>query len=155
MGTPLDTRTDPTAADARRRELAKIAIGRKQLGMAEEVYRALLRKIGGVDSASDLDQAGRRKLLDHLRACGWRPTAGKTPHPGRPHNMASPERGALLGKVEALLADAGRPWAYADGLAMSMFGIERTAFCDSGRLHKMVAALEIDKKRRAKRQEPA
>lgn len=139
-------------ADARRRELAKIQIARKQLGMADEVYRNLLWTIGRVKSSSDLDHAGRRKVLDHMRACGWRSAPGKKPHPGRPHNIDTADRGPLLGKVEALLADARREWAYADGLARSMFGIERTAFCNAGQLHKMVAALEIDKKRRTKRE---
>jgi len=137
-------------ADTKRREIAKIQIARKELGMAEEVYRNLLWTLGRAKSSADLDHAGRRRVLDHMRACGWKPKAGK-PHPGKPHNTNTPDRGPLLGKVEALLADARREWAYADGLAKSMFGIERVAFCHAGQLHKMVAALEIDKRRRAQR----
>ena len=58
----------------------------------------------------------------------------------------------LLNKIEALLADAGRPWTYVDGMAKHMFGLDAVAFCDDRQLHKIVAALMIDQKRRAARQ---
>ena len=57
----------------------------------------------------------------------------------------------LLAKIGALLAEAGRGWTYADGIARHMFGLESLRFCDPEQLRKVVSALEYDKKRRAKR----
>ena len=66
------------ADDVRRRELAMIHIAKAQLEMADEAYRALLWSIARVESAADLDWAGRKQLLDHLKKCGFKPRpAGK------------------------------------------------------------------------------
>lgn len=136
--------------DLRRRELAQIHIAKAQLRMAEDTYRALVRNFskGRTESAGDLDFTERARLLAHLRACGFK--AGKPPYRGRPRNMREPQRGAMLGKVEALLADAGRPWSYAHTLARHMFKVDDVSFCNPEQLHKLVAALVIDQQRRAK-----
>jgi phage gp16-like protein len=99
----------------------------------------------------DLGQRGLDKVLAHLRRAGFKGKPGPGNHPGRPHNIGSPQRGPLLKKVEALLADASRPWAYADGMAKTMFGIEKVALCDEHQLHRLVAALMYDQKRRAQK----
>jgi phage gp16-like protein len=59
--------------EARRRELAQIHIARKDLGLDEETYRALLWTCARVRSAGDLDSAGRRRVIEHLKSRGWRP----------------------------------------------------------------------------------
>lgn len=59
--------------DNRRTDLAKIHIARKQLGMSEDVYRAMLQSVAGVASAGDLDLRGRGKVLQHLKQLGWKP----------------------------------------------------------------------------------
>lgn len=56
---------------ARRRDLAAIHVAKKQLGMDDETYRAMLWSLARVRSAGDLDHAGRRAVLDHLKACGF------------------------------------------------------------------------------------
>lgn len=125
-------------APARNSMLAQIHIAKAQLGMCDETYRAMLWGVGRVKSAAELDHAGREKVLAHLRASGFKPKPGKSPSAhakGRPRNMAVPERAALLAKVEALLASAQRPWAYADGLAKRMFGLDALAFCAPDQLH--------------------
>ena len=66
---PKRTHTD----DARRRDLAKIHIAKKQLCMPDVVYREMLGNIAGVASAADLDEHGRLKVLAHLKNCGFRP----------------------------------------------------------------------------------
>jgi phage gp16-like protein len=57
---------------ARRRDLAAIHVARKQLAMEEDTYRAMLWSVARVRSAGELDHAGRRAVLDHLRKCGFR-----------------------------------------------------------------------------------
>ena len=135
----------------RNSELAMIHIGKQQIGMDDETYRAMLWACGRVHSSKDLDYAGRQKVIDHLKKCGFvvvRPKAGNK-HPGRPHNIDSEARGPQLRKIEALLADAGREWAYVDSMAKRMFQVERVSLCHEGQLQKGIAALSIDQKRRA------
>ena len=134
----------------RNAELAMIHIGKQQIGMDDATYRDMLWACGRVRSSKDLDYAGRQKVIDHLKKCGFivvRPKAGKN-HPGRPHNIDSEARGPQLRKIEALLADAGREWAYVDSMALRMFQVARVSLCHEGQLQKIIAALSIDQKRR-------
>jgi len=135
------------ARDRRQAELAKIHLGRKQLGLDEASYRAMLWRLARVRSAADLDAGGRQAVLAHLRALGFRARPGKG-YPGRPAAIDSADRGPQLRKIEALLADAGRPWAYADALAERICGVERVGFCKPDQLGQVIAALQIDADRR-------
>lgn len=136
--------------DIRRRELAMIHLAAKQLGMDDGTYRDMLWAIARVRSAMYLDDAGRKQVLDHLKACGFKPKPGR-PHPGRPHNLGSEERGPQLAKIEAMLTSAGRAWAYADGMAKKMFKVDRVTFCNPEQLRKIIAALVYDANRHDRR----
>jgi hypothetical protein len=46
-----------------RKKLALIHIVKKELKISDPDYRCILRRIAGVDSARDLDEAGFRKLM--------------------------------------------------------------------------------------------
>lgn len=72
------------AADIRRRELAMIHMAKAELRMADDTYRDLLWTVGRVRSSADLDWVGRKKLLEHLRACGWKPRPAAKARPTRP-----------------------------------------------------------------------
>lgn len=71
------------AADHRRAELAMIHMGATALGMdtkdqdENSPYRAMLWTLGRQRSAAKLDWQGRKRVLDHLKACGWKPTPPK------------------------------------------------------------------------------
>ena len=56
---------------------------------------------------------------------------------------------AMLKKIEAYLAEAGRPWSYAHAMAkrMSAKKVERIQWCTPADLHKIIAALEYDARR--------
>ncbi|HXH02648.1 MAG TPA: regulatory protein GemA [Candidatus Competibacteraceae bacterium] len=66
--------------DPRRADLAKIHLAKKQLHLDNGTYRALLRRVAGVDSAAALDSSGRARVLRELRRLGWRPRL--PPRPG-------------------------------------------------------------------------
>lgn len=137
-----------------KRGLQLIHIAKSQLGMDDETYRAMLSTVAGVKSAKDLDGAGRDKVLQHLKRCGFKPkakpdSAGRNKHvKDRPNNYSGDVRGNQIKKIEALLADAGRPWSYAAGLAKKMFKVDALEFCDPDHLQKLIAALVYDQKRR-------
>lgn len=100
----------PTPAKAtktpRQRELAMIHIARKQLGLDEETYRAMLRSVGRVDSSRDLDGAGRRRVLEHLQARGF-----VVPGKVKRRQQGDPQ----LAKIAALWADLAARRAIRDG----------------------------------------
>jgi len=63
-----------TAAKRRLSDLAKIHIAKKDLGMDDDDYRAMLQNIAGVGSSADLSIHGRSKVLHHLESnLGWKP----------------------------------------------------------------------------------
>lgn len=131
---------------SQRANLAKIHIAKKQLGMDETTYRAMLQAHGGVSSSKNLTLIGAAKVLAHLERCGFKPKAsdsGKRP-------VTAGDRTALMSKVEAQLTEAGRPWSYVDGMAQKMFKVDKVIWLDAGQLMKVVAALAYDAKRRAK-----
>jgi phage gp16-like protein len=54
-------------------ELAKIHIGKKDLGLDDDTYRDILREAGRVESSADLDYRGRMAVLERFKELGWRP----------------------------------------------------------------------------------
>jgi len=70
----------------RRADLAKIHIGRKQLGMSDADYRALLHTLFGKDSAGELTTAQRWKLIQHMEKLG-----AAFSRQGRPRSKPRPE----------------------------------------------------------------
>lgn len=60
-----------SAADQRKRDLGHIHQGKKDLQWTDDDYRFHLRNLTGKSSSADLSAAGRRKVLDHMAACGW------------------------------------------------------------------------------------
>lgn len=137
------------ADERRNRELAKIHVAKKQLGLDEETYRLMLMNVAGVSSASELTQEGRVRVLKHLESRGFVPTRGKSPYPGTPHNLSCRSKGALLGKIEALLSDMTLPWGYADGIAQQAFKVDKIAWCTPLQLHKVVGVLATKQRKDA------
>ncbi|MFH1984145.1 MAG: regulatory protein GemA [Pseudomonadota bacterium] len=138
----------------RQRDLAKIHIAKKQIGMDEATYRDMLLAVAGVDSAAALDDAGMRRVLQHLAMSGFKGKAGRktgAAYPGRPKNMDDFERGPMLRKIEALLAEAKRPWDYAHGIAKQMFRTERVEWLPTEDLHRVVSAMVYEARRAGRR----
>ena len=132
-------------SDKRARELAKIHIAKKALCMDDEAYRALIARVGGKYSSADLSALGRAKVLEEMKRLGFEQRKG---HPGSPHNIDSNPQ---LQKIEALLAEAKRPWKYADAIARRMFEKDRLAFCSAHELGAVIGALVKDAERHGRR----
>jgi len=131
----------------RKRDLALIHVAKKQLGLDDDTYRDVLWTVGKVRSAADLDGYGREQLLTHFKRLGFKVVRQKRRRdPGEP----ALGRGTYLGKIEAQLADMKLEWAYADGIARQMFGLESVRFCKAHQLRKIVAALTYRQKKAAK-----
>lgn len=143
------------AAARRAKQIAAIhVLARKRLRLDESTYRDLLERVAGVRSAADLDAAGRARVLAELRRLtgeGARQMRNAVPAPGAPAHVRE-EISAMVGKVGAILAESGRSWAYAHGLARRMFKVQRVEWLHGDQLHRLIAALEIDQRRRGARE---
>lgn len=63
--------------DGRTRDLQLIHIAKRDLDLDDESYRMMLREVVGVESAADLDERGRRRVIEHLKAKGFRIRRGR------------------------------------------------------------------------------
>ena len=135
-----------TSRSRRRAALAKIHIAKKQLAMEDETYRAMLQEVAGGDSAADLDLRGLGKVLDHLAERG-----AKFYRRSRQSKVSSAprEKRRLLWKIYQLLGD--RPQKYAVAILRNQGGPDALEWATPTQLHKVVAALEYDRMRKAKR----
>lgn len=135
----------------RNAQLAAIHVAKKRLRLDDETYRSLLERVGGHRSAKDLDPHARRAVLrEFARLDRSREDKSQNMLPGAPENVRA-ETAAMVGKVGAILEEAGRSWNYAHGLAKKMFNVARVEWLHGDQLHKLVAALSIDQKRRRRR----
>lgn len=135
----------------RRALLAAIHIEAKKLEAQEfdeDAYRALVERVSGehgtsVRSAGLCNVAQLEAIADELRRlAGSKARGGHTGRvwAGRPAEPLSP----LMSKIEALLASAGREWAYATAVAKRVCKVDRLEWCSDAQLSKVVAALQID-----------
>lgn len=124
----------------RNKELSQIHIAKKELGLDDETYRAMLWTCARVTSSKDLDFSGRIAVLKHMKARGWK-------------NHAAPkvarEKVNITSKIHALLADMKLPWSYAEGIAKQMYKREKLEWCKPAELRGIVAALVNKQKKLA------
>ncbi|MFV2030530.1 gp16 family protein [Neisseria sp. S1] len=124
---------------SRKAMMAKIKIAQKQLDMADDAYRAMLVRVAGKNSCSDMTEQELDRVLNEMQRMGFRPL--KPSHGTRPHRRSSAD--AMMRKIEALLADGGLHWNYAHAMAKRMFKVDRVEWLSDGNMHKLVAALQI------------
>ncbi|QBP09817.1 gp16 family protein [Cupriavidus metallidurans] len=92
-----------TGTDERGRLIRLIHVARRDLEMAEDTYRVLLQKIGGQDSAAALTVPALRRVVEHLKQCGFK--VRSTPAGTRP--MAADEQSRMIRGLWIELANLG------------------------------------------------
>lgn len=145
-------------AEARRlAQLRAIQAARRQLGLDDDTYRAMLEAQTrtparpGKRSAADLTVAEGARVLDWLKRAGAvNPKAaarpGHVPDTKR-RPIARPERQPMLAKIHALLAELGRVtgephgMAYADAVCKRNGWAECVDFARDLDLHLVIGAL--------------
>lgn len=130
----------------RNAQLARIHVCKAQLKMDDADYRALLRRIGNVESAADLGSAGRAAVIREMDRLGA-PASGKRYADRKAPRARVLDRSAYLQKINAMLTDAQQPWEYAHAIAKRMFGVDRIEFVNAANLRKIVAAMAIQQRR--------
>lgn len=136
--------------ESRRSLLAKVHIGAKALGLDDDTYRDMLEGLTGQRSAGKLSDKQLVLVLAGMRKRGWN-EEDQRPARKKPTPRATPGTAPLLDKIGALLADAGRPWAYGVAIAKRQYGVERLEWAKPEQLRGIIAALVKDAKRRTAR----
>lgn len=127
--------------------IAKVHVGKRLLDLDDAAYRDVLERATGKRSCSAMTVAQLNAVLAEFRRLGA-DLAGSQASEKRPRDV---DGRPLLRKVQALLADAKRPWSYAHSMAQRMYGADRCEWLPDAQLHALVAALQIDADRRAGR----
>lgn len=140
----------PTTNGPRNRDLAALHIAAQACGLdtadqnPDSEYRSLLWTLGRQRSAAALDFAGRRAVLDHLRARAGNPLAGNE---WAWANSVPEARKVKIWKIRRLCKEIGiahgQQIAYAEGVARRVLGIERhLRMMDPGELWRLIGPLE-------------
>ncbi|WP_165184757.1 gp16 family protein [Caulobacter soli] len=131
-----------------------VQAARRQLGLDDETYQAILVRLAdGKTSSKDLDRAELARVLDELRAKGFKPKVvwnhTPNPHP-RPdhygrraadHPSAKKARALWLSLYElGVIRDAGEPAL--EAFAARQLGCARMQWMDQGLNYKLIEALK-------------
>ena len=129
--------------ESRKSLLAKVHIAKKDLALDDGTYRAILERHTGESSCTACSAQQLVRVVAYLRTLGWQEPAKKPAH----RKPAVPDAAGYLDKIEALLAEAKRPWSYAGGIAKRMFGVEKLEWLTPEQVRGVMAALIRDAKR--------
>lgn len=77
------------------KQIALLHVAKKQLGLDDETYRAVLERVTGCDSSADLTQPGFTAAVKYFTAMGFRSTWTKRSYGYRP-TMATPPQVDLI-----------------------------------------------------------
>jgi phage gp16-like protein len=135
-------------SDWRKSMLAKIHVAKKQLGLTDDEYRTIIEAQTGERSAAKLNNRQLDQLLTHFSARGWKERTVRA----RKGDKSVPSerdmgRKAMLGKIEALLAEIGTrenrhvPWDYAAAILQRMFNVDKLEWAKPVQLRAVIAAL--------------
>lgn len=138
--------TCSTRIDPRRRLYTLLQVGRQQLGLDEDTYRAILdahgaRAIEGRPSAKTMSVTQLEQVLEHLKGRGFRPRRRRA----REDDWRQP-RIAKIVRLWSLLRDAG---VLRDPGPRAMYrfcarhtGVARLDWATSAQLNELVEALK-------------
>ena len=162
---PVRRRRGSLKSEQRKALLAKIHVAKKQLGLKEEEYRALLDGHFGAASAADLGLTDLKRLVLVMADYGFKPSKGHarrgaTRKKTIPATLEQDDLGRepLMKKIEAQLAEKGRaegtdvPWGYAVAILKRQSGGVTRCFehATPEQLRKVIAALTYDAKRKGR-----
>jgi phage gp16-like protein len=126
----------------RANQIKIIQIAKRDLGMDDTTYRALLQRVTGKTSSKDLSDKQGEEVINEFTRLGF----VKKSKPANKRPSVGVDRMPRMRKIEALLAEANRPWSYLNPILKNL-GRDKIEFCDVDDLSKIIAALMADAKR--------
>lgn len=115
-----------------------IKTGQSWLGWDTATYKGVLLRLTGKDSSTKCSIRELEDVKEYMHSQGFPRQAPKGK--GRRPKVAN-RRKAMLAKIEALLADSGLSWAYAEGIASRMYGQKVIEWLDDEQLNSVMIAL--------------
>lgn len=119
--------------------IAKIHVAKTQLALDDDNYRAILQRVAGQDSCKKCNLLQLQKIMAEMERLGFEPTRknmGSKP-------LHTTDVSAMMNKLAALLANGGKSWEYANGMAKRMFNKEQVNLLNANELRRLIAALNI------------
>ncbi|ECB7413343.1 regulatory protein GemA [Salmonella enterica subsp. enterica serovar Typhimurium] len=134
-----------------------IKTGQSVLGWDDATYKGVLLRLTGKSSSTKCSIRELEDVKEYMHSQGFPRQAPKGK--GRRPNVAE-QRKAIVAKIEALLAEEGLSWAYAEGIALQMWNESLLEWLnnkddpfDNKKINAVMIALEVRsraKKRREK-----
>lgn len=132
----------------RRAAVVKVQIARRDLGLDEDTYRAMLSRITGHASASDCTDEQLGAVLDELKAKGWKPRVvqgGRTTPRGRPGRADQPvarKARAMWISLHQLGVVRDPSEAALEAFARRQLGVDRLRWAVASEANAMIEALK-------------
>ena len=137
----------------RRAMLAKVHLARKELGLAEADYRAVLYRVTQHESAGALSDAQLEAVIAEFKRLGWQQKSRSVPSVGSgsriPGATARPADHPAARKARSLwisLAQLGvvrnSSEAALEAFARRQLGVDRLQWADQGQVYKLTEALK-------------
>lgn len=132
--------------------IGAIKAGQSYLGLDDDTYRQMIATLtNGKTSCRQCSLDELQRVREYMHQQGF---PRQTARHGRRPKVAHTKE-AITAKIEALLAEAKRPWCYAEGLAAHMFHQHVLEWLTVDQLAAVMKALIIDAKRRKNRGKPS
>lgn len=128
-----------------------IKTGQSRLGWDNATYKSVLLRLTGKDSSTKCSIQELKDVIEYMHSQGFPRQAPKGK--GRRPNVAE-QRKAIVAKIEALLAEDGLSWAYAEGIALQMWNeslLEWLNNKDDPRDNKKINAVMVAMVKRARK----
>lgn len=119
--------------------IAKIHIGKNQLGLDDDTYRGLLANTTGKTSCTEMSDNELHQVLNVMVQKGFKSSSsfwGNRPSP-------SEDKKIYLAKITALLCKHNLPKEYADGIAKRSFKVDFIHWLRPWQLKKVVQMLSV------------
>lgn len=132
----------------RRAAVVKVQIARKELGLDEVTYRALLERLTGRTSSADCTDAQLGRVLDELKAKGWKPRvidggrrAGPSPRTAAQNPVARKAR-AMWISLHQLGAVRDPSETALEAFGRRQLGVERLQWANQSHGYRLIEALK-------------
>lgn len=129
-----------------KRQIALIHVAKSRLRLRDDEYRAILRRVAGVDSSKDLDRIGFEAVIGYFEYLGFEPLGAVGAHYGARPGMATPAQVQLVRDLWREFSGGFEARALDRWLARS-FGVGSLRFLDAKKVAKVIAALKAMKAR--------
>lgn len=137
-----------------KKRLSLIHVARNQLGLTDEDYRAILMKVAGVSSSTDLDGAGFDAVMAYFQRLGFTSTRKRETFGERP-GMATSAQVALIRKLWGEFTGGEGTEAALGKWLERTFQVSALRFLPAGSAHKAIGALKTMTSRREEQRQHA